>query len=103
MYIYGQPENYGLEEVAELSLSDEPYEFDIRVVWRHEETGVLYTARDSGCSCPSPFEDYTSIDQLDRVNYTELRDEARNSNASIDDRERFLDRVHAAVRAARPK
>ena len=60
-----QPEAFDLVPVAEIDYSDECYCFDTRIVWRHTPTGTLYTARDAGCSCPSPFEDYTSLDDLD--------------------------------------
>jgi hypothetical protein len=51
-------------------------QFDYRVIWRHAD-GTLYTARDSGCSCPSPFEDYTSLSDLEEANIPELIEEAR--------------------------
>jgi hypothetical protein len=62
--IYYSPENYGLEIVATLN-GDLGYEFDMLVVWK-TKTGrkKLYWAQDSGCSCPSPFEDYPNIDAL---------------------------------------
>lgn len=73
--VYHQPEEFGLAQVADIDYSTGSYEFDMRVVWRHTDTGVLYTARDSGCSCPSPFEDYMSIEQLERASLAELRAE----------------------------
>lgn len=63
MSIYYNPDDLGLEVVAEDDWGD-PYEFDIRVVWLHRESNTLYTARDSGCSCPSPFEDYNTLADL---------------------------------------
>jgi hypothetical protein len=37
------------------------------VLWRHLDTGKLFWATDSGCSCPTPFEGYyfTSVDKTD--------------------------------------
>lgn len=64
---YYNPEAFGLELVAEEDWGGS-YEFDIRVVWLHKKSGELYTARDSGCSCPSPFENYTSLADLERMN-----------------------------------
>ena len=64
--VYNTPEKYGLVIVAEAA--KEPcYDFDMVVVFRHEDTGHLYWAADSGCSCPSPFEDYHSLDSLTRL------------------------------------
>lgn len=74
--VYNNPEKFDLEWLAEHSFSSEAYQFDYRVVWLHKPTGTLYTARDAGCSCPSPFEDYKSIKSLDVVSLEELRDEA---------------------------
>jgi len=65
--IYDNPEKHGLKVVAELEYSDGNYRFDTRVVWRHEETGILYTARDMGCSCPAPFEDYNKLSDLEQL------------------------------------
>lgn len=53
--IYYSPEKFGLTVVAEWDFSDKSYCFDKRVVWRNMQ-GELVTARDSGCSCPAPFE-----------------------------------------------
>lgn len=36
---------------------DLSYEFDEASVWQHEDTRDLIIAADSGCSCPTPFED----------------------------------------------
>jgi hypothetical protein len=87
--VYSSPADYGLTPVAELELDNESYQFNIRMAWRHAD-GRLLTARDSGCSCPSPFETYTSLEQLDPVNVEELENEARNSNAPLDERDRFI-------------
>ena len=55
--IYYTPEHHGLELVGSASEDDMSYEFDIFAVWK-DESGNLYWASDSGCSCPSPFESY---------------------------------------------
>lgn len=41
------------------------YSFDILCFWATED-GRVFTASDSGCSCPSPFEDYTGA-TLDEI------------------------------------
>lgn len=78
--VYYQPEKFGLKPVAEVDYSDGCYQFDIRIVWRHED-GTLYTMRDSGCSCPSPFEEYTSLESLDRFDLPEIENEVANELA----------------------
>lgn len=67
--IYYQPENYGLRTIGEVEFSSGSYEFDTSVVWQDVETGALYYAHDSGCSCPIPFdsEDRSTIKKIERV------------------------------------
>ena len=56
------PTAWGLVKVAEHELSEPFYSFDTLACWRGAEG--LYIATDSGCSCPIPFENYGSIDEL---------------------------------------
>lgn len=55
--IYYDPEQFGLETVGEISWGIPCYDFDLTVVWKRKSDGVFVYAEDSGCSCPSPFED----------------------------------------------
>lgn len=48
-----------MELVGHLEDPDACYSFDDIIVWKDKETGKLYYAEDSGCSCPSPFESET--------------------------------------------
>lgn len=99
--IYYSPEKFGLEVVGELEYSDAYYQFDTRVVWRHKESGQFYTARDSGCSCPTPFEDYTSIESLEPLDLVALEREAREevregySDSKISDYQRLVEKVRS--------
>jgi hypothetical protein len=61
--LYSEPEKFGLTIVGTLD-DGGAYEFDMFLVLR-DEAGNYYTADDAGCSCPSPFEDFTSMDKLD--------------------------------------
>lgn len=65
--IYCSPEEFGVETIGQLDLTDESYMFDILLVQRSKFTGMFYINRDSGCSCPSPFEDYTTLDSLGKA------------------------------------
>lgn len=87
--VYYHPENCGLEVVAEIEYSDGSYQFDMRVVWRHLETGVLYTQRDSGCSCPTPFESYNDLASLEVVNIESLMQEVASETANTTVMQRF--------------
>src|SRR3990167_8896521 len=60
--LYGEPSKVGLEIVAELDTGGS-YDFDKVVVWRRKIDGAYLWLADSGCSCPSPFEDY-GVDDL---------------------------------------
>lgn len=60
--VYYSPEQFGLSVVYEVSV-DESYSFDILIAWRHTD-GTIYWQHDSGCSCPTPFEDYGSLADL---------------------------------------
>lgn len=97
--VYGQPEDFGL---------DDGYGFDYRIVWRHRGSGKLYTARDAGCSCPSPFEDYTKLEDLDELtDMVALREEVRSDDASrfleAGEAQTFLDKVSRALRYNKEK
>jgi hypothetical protein len=61
--VYYNPEDFGLEVVGSVDVG-EMYEFDMFVVFRETATGRIGYATDSGCSCPSPFED-TEIDDIE--------------------------------------
>lgn len=65
--LYNQPEKFGLTPIDELNDPNASWSFDYFVVWKHDETGKIYYAQDSGCSCPSPFEDYTSLSDATEV------------------------------------
>jgi hypothetical protein len=61
--VYNQPEHFGLSIVFTADEEDLSYEFNIFGVWK-DANGALYWAQDAGCSCPSPFEDYTDLSDL---------------------------------------
>ncbi len=64
---YSDARACGLDIIAEIEYSDQNYCFDTRVVWRDLATGTLWTARNEGCSCPAPFEDYHKLSDLERL------------------------------------
>lgn len=98
MDVYYSPEKFGLTPIAEIDYSSGHYEFDIRCVWKHEN-GKLLTARDSGCSCPSPFEDYSDIESLEEVNIDSLVAEVNSATEYTDplQRKEFLKTVKDAM------
>ncbi len=70
---YSHPEKFDLSIVCEINDPDASYSFDMFVLWRHAD-GRLFWATDSGCSCPSPFEEFFSINDL-----TQLTDDSWSS------------------------
>lgn len=70
---YYTPDRFGLEWLENFEWSDEPYRFDMTVVFKDAE-GRFYWADDCGCSCPSPFEDLTR-EELEHGDLADLRRE----------------------------
>lgn len=64
--VYYQPKAFDLTPVGEIEWDEESYQFFITAVWLHAD-GTIYYADDSGCSCPAPFEDFTSLSDLDKA------------------------------------
>lgn len=105
--VYYQPEAFGLTPVAEMDEDDASYSFDLFVVWKHN-TGNLYWGTDVGCSCPSPFEDITSLNMLSTGTLDECLAAAKVWNAprydgdkpqtSAENMARFEAKVRDAVR-----
>lgn len=62
--IYYSPEKFGLEIVGDIEWAEPNYSFDFTAVWK-KSRGEYYLASDSGCSCPAPFENYTSVEDLE--------------------------------------
>jgi hypothetical protein len=56
--IYYSPEDFGLVLVDSLDEPDLSYEYHTLIVLQHTESGRIFYAEDSGCSCPTPFEDF---------------------------------------------
>jgi len=57
---------------VQVAYCDEPgmsYEFNSYIVLKDKESGLFYGAGSSGCSCPTPFEEYQTLSSL-----TPLRD-----------------------------
>lgn len=71
---YYYPGACGLELLATAE-ADLSYEFDYVCLWRDLASGRYFMAKDSGCSCPTPFEDVRSVSDLTEVT---TRKEAKN-------------------------
>lgn len=69
---YYSPELCGLKQMD--MIETEPhYDFDMVVIWQDKKTKKFYFAADSGCSCPSPFEDVRRLSDLGKLNKTNFK------------------------------
>lgn len=106
--IYYNPEHFGLEIVAEIG-EEHFYDFDILAVWKDKE-GNLYYGDSSGCSCPSPFEEYDGVESLYRIeksNFDEFERKIneygcseyadRNGAPSLDRKRKFIEKVKSLL------
>jgi hypothetical protein len=66
--IYYSPDKVGMEAFADVDVLYEAYEFHLLAVWKAVLTGDLYAAADTGCSCPTPFEELGSLAELAAIN-----------------------------------
>jgi hypothetical protein len=55
-YYDPQPESFGFKHLIDLQWGEPDYDFCITAVYQSKEG--FHVVTDSGCSCPSPFEDY---------------------------------------------
>ena len=60
---YNNPEHFGLVILKEYDVGGS-YEFDKFVFWKRLLDGQVFYAEDSGCSCPSPFENLNGFEGL---------------------------------------
>lgn len=66
--VYYHPEKNGFQMIGSLEDPNASYSFDTVVVLLDNETGTVWAAQDSGCSCPTPFEDVNSFADLTPIN-----------------------------------
>lgn len=64
--VYTTPEAFGLRQIGKLDDPEACFSFNMLVVWQHTD-GRVFWAKDSGCSLPSPFEDFTDLGDLNEV------------------------------------
>ena len=72
--VYYSQEEFGIKQVAFIEIQPD-YDFDMVVVWQNTFNNELRWGHDSGCSCPSPFEDIGEWSQLNKLpeNLDELK------------------------------
>jgi hypothetical protein len=117
MNVYYHPEKSGLEFFEDFEDPEASYSFDKFTIWERKTDGALFYGMDSGCSCPSPFENVNKIEDLTQITpnswETFKKDfEAYGANARWEGSPRHieahkvqetLDRVRAHLYAKTPK
>lgn len=103
--IYYNPEGSGLEKLVELDEPDLSYEYNTLVVVRHLESRRLFFAQDSGCSCPTPFEDYHfnsptdhNIREIEPHSFGAFEGEVNSFPVDMDQRQRAISIVRLALK-----
>lgn len=89
--VYNQPEAFGLTILAELD-GGRSYDFDYIVLFQHDD-GTLFWAWDAGCSCPEPFEDFTSLSDLgllERETFSDFEDEVMSHDSPLAERQDMI-------------
>ena len=98
---YYSPEKCGLEIIDELA-KEPDYDFEMVIVWKDQQTGKLFWDSDSGCSCPTPFEDVRNLSDLAELNEENFFNfkQACENIYSVDKQEldKFLSRFKQLVR-----
>lgn len=84
--VVNNPGEFGLEHIGEIEWSDESYQYDMTAVLRDaKDRDKFFWVDDAGCSCPSPFENVTSLGDLETGTRMELQahlDKRANENES---------------------
>lgn len=102
--IYYTPEDCGLIIIDTLDESGLSYEYNTLIVLGHLDSGRLYFATDSGCSCPTPFENYhfTSptdhdLREIEEHNFQTFESEVNNFPVSAGERQSCIARTKLAL------
>lgn len=92
---FNYDDDFGLENLGEISLHEPDWSFDLLSVWVDPGTGVFYGATTSGCSCPSPYEEYESLADLEKLgtNPHKAADWVRNAGSQDDRPDDLISRI----------
>lgn len=105
--VYYDTKDCGLEQVDVLDEEGLSYEFNTFLIVQDIATGRVFYATDSGCSCPTPFEEY-HFNSADDTNLTEItlgdsftsfQREIEGFRGSQEEIEKAIDSVKAILKA----
>jgi hypothetical protein len=102
--IYYDTEKCGLTQVDVLDQSDLSYEFNTLLVVEATQSKKLYWATSSGCSCPTPFEEYhfngdddNNLEALNKETLDTFIREVENFPVSTDERQSVIRKVQSLL------
>ncbi len=106
---YGYYDQFvGFTKLDEIEWDNESYAFNITGVWVKDDDGTVWTADDSGCSCPTPWENLDTLERLfsveplvERYKRQTSTDESgyRYGSVNLSDWESFKAKVEGAFEA----
>ncbi len=102
---YGYDQFVGFTKLDEIEWDNNSYEFNITGIWVKDDDGTVWTADDSGCSCPTPWENTDTLERLFSIEPLEERykrqivDEYQRGSVDPDEWTRFKANVEAAFEA----
>lgn len=106
--IYYNPEDCGLSIVGVLDEDGLSYEFNTLLVVKETSSKRLFYATSSGCSCPTPFEEYHfsngddhDLTEIKGENVEAFVNEVNNFPASQDERRQLVTKVRRQLRSSR--
>lgn len=88
----------GLKLLAVIDEPDMSYSFNTGLLFKHARLPVFWYVEDSGCSCPTPFSDVHSTDDMTRVRSLDelARVLKKNEPLREEDRKAMLDAARKA-------
>lgn len=99
MNVYQYPENHRLKIISVFEREPQ-WDFNMHVIFKHEDTNKVYYAHDSGCSCPTPFEDFSGIDDMEEITKEGFESFSsmimREDYGTVGEKREFLDKVKLA-------
>ncbi len=92
---FNYDDNFGLENIGEISVFPPDWSFDLLSVWVDPDTGEFYGAVTSGCSCPTPYEEYEKISDLEKLgkNPHDVAKWVKNAESTDDDPTELISKI----------
>ena len=107
--VYYDPADFGLVLVETLDEAGLSYEYNTLIVLQHTASKRLFWASDSGCSCPTPFENYhfsssesginTDLTEINLSSYDRFADAVNEFPVSVQERSDCLLKVRQLLLA----